>query len=1024
MPPGIWHNEMEAAFPETLREVKFFCSSSGGNTCRRADILLSHSKTVEIQHSYISSNEIVARFNDWNKFGKEIIWLVDGNSGVMYSKLSTGNYLLKINDTWKYESFRSKYKFILLEWDDKIFKIELNKIKCKMIELKEYKSKEEVINELINNPDNIWNLWSDDNTVKSSLIVFQQGAGNGKTYGIWKSISENEDKKTYIILTKQHSAKNVIKEELDDQATRNEYHIQNMEDRVETFNKKQYVIKYTHKISKRECIVIIGTIDSFCFNLSSSSKNNDDFFQGILNNINENGINKVSKYGFMYYGGTELFLNKECDIWIDETQDLPPDYLFAMTKVMLETNCNINIVGDKLQSLEYKNNFITNLKEGITLPNIEVKINKPINNNRRIQVKNMHTEINELVDFKKYGLPEIECDEDKLLDMEEESIEIIDSPIIYANDQDDKKVNQYVNTIIAYVDEQVKKYNYKPNDFMFIFPVMKCNVIASELQTKLQEYWINEENDENYKQYVFLHKHTEGKCIETKDSVNASRIMSIRTSKGDGRNVVFILGITERSLKLVSKQELDLTYDSHLHVALTRAKKKIYFGLVKNNDDIHTKFAKEGYVEYLPILTKKISLEKIIDNIDKNDVIELLLSNGIKDETYLNKENNKCKAPKEMVDWGYHCIKYYTYYFRVILNIVSKKDSNTNYDGSELQVILSKISQLGIKIMKPKEFYEYLDEHQYKIDNNKKMYCLPLCDLSDKPNYKKYCNYIKSTMIIIQKRIRTNKLDTLTVYESIILSYMIQIYRCQKYADITPMDIYDITYYFEIDNNKEKNLLENIHNVNTIIEKALSQCSSNIKWNILKHIRYKGENEDFVISKLQFPIIGNGDSEITHIMLKSDISELNYWDIMIEILLERFIIYNPESEKDIAKFKDKKIITYVFILNKNDFIKIDWEWDKDLNTEIKKLIKSTMKGYYKDYYKDIFQYLKYVKENIEPNNLSDYIYNVMTKENNVKYPSFITRVIENMEEMYETEESFIEDLEAKFDKFIGRYLGI
>ena len=78
------------------------------------------------------------------------------------------------------------------------------------------------------------------------------------------------------------------------------------------------------------------------------------------------------------------------------------------------------------------------------------------------------------------------------------------------------------------------------------------------------------------------------------DSVNATRIMSIRTSKGDGRNVVFILGTTERSLKLVSQHELDLTFDSHLHVALTRAKRKIYFGLVKNNDNIHTKFAKEG----------------------------------------------------------------------------------------------------------------------------------------------------------------------------------------------------------------------------------------------------------------------------------------------------------------------------------------------------------------------------------------------------------------------------------------------
>ena len=31
---------------------------------------------------------------------------------------------------------------------------------------------------------------------------------------------------------------------------------------------------------------------------------------------------------------------------------------------------------------------------------------------------------------------------------------------------------------------------------------------------------------------------------------------------------------------------------------------------------------------------------------------------------------------------------------------------------------------------------------------------------------------------------------------------------------------------------------------------------------------------------------------------------------MIEILLERFIIYNPKSEEDKTKFENKKIKTY------------------------------------------------------------------------------------------------------------------
>ena len=125
--PGEWHNRMEEFFPQDMREVKFYCSSKVSNTCRRSDILLNDNRTCEIQHSYISENEIINRFNDWNKFGKKIIWLVDGNGGVELDRLSTGNYLLIFQQLWKYKSFMKTYDYILLEKDDMIFKIELKK---------------------------------------------------------------------------------------------------------------------------------------------------------------------------------------------------------------------------------------------------------------------------------------------------------------------------------------------------------------------------------------------------------------------------------------------------------------------------------------------------------------------------------------------------------------------------------------------------------------------------------------------------------------------------------------------------------------------------------------------------------------------------------------------------------------------------------------------------------------------------------------------------------------------------------
>lgn len=214
--PGKWHNNMESLFPEEMREVRFFCST---NICRKADIRLSINRTCEIQHSYISENEIIERFNDWNEFGKEIIWLIDGNEGIILDKLSNGNYLIIFKQYWKYKSFSKTYDNILLEIDGNIFKIELNKIKSNMIELKEPKTLQETIDFLKTKPDKIWDFWSDDNVIKSVLGIYQQGAGNGKTYGIWKSIIENIDKKTYIIVTKQHSAKTVIYDELNDQKT-------------------------------------------------------------------------------------------------------------------------------------------------------------------------------------------------------------------------------------------------------------------------------------------------------------------------------------------------------------------------------------------------------------------------------------------------------------------------------------------------------------------------------------------------------------------------------------------------------------------------------------------------------------------------------------------------------------------------------------------------------------------------------------------------------------------------------------
>lgn len=1023
---------MENQFPKDMREIKFYCSSKVSNTCRRADIRLSSNRTCEIQHSYISEHEIVNRFNDWNEFGKEIIWLIDGNEGVELDQLSSGNYLLIFNQLWKYKSFIKTYNFILLEINELIFKIELNKIKSGMIELKEPKTLKETIDFLKTKPEKIWEFWSDENVVKSGLGVYQQGAGNGKTYGIWKSITENIDRKTYIIITKQHSAKTVIYEELNDQKKRFEkgeevYHIENITNSIEENTDKHYVIKYTHKQSKRECIVIIGTIDSFCFNLSNSNIQGANFFKGIVDNIKINGANKI-KNGYMRYGGQHIQLSKESEIWIDEVQDLPENYLHAMIKLIYETSCYINVVGDKLQSLEYESNFLTNIvEEG--LPNIDIIKEHPINNNRRIKVTNMGNKINELINFKNYNLPSIECDKDIAKENNKIPIKIIDSPIIYANNTNDTKLDKVCDIIMEKYKSEVETNNYLPNDFLIIFPIMKGNIIASELQTKIQKYW-TDKYDSKYIQYVYLHKHTAGTVINTNDSVNATRIMSVRSSKGDGRKVVFILGVTEESLKIVSNKEIGLVYESHLHVALTRAKNQIYFGLIKNNDDIHRRFAESGYVEYLPNINKKIQLEKITELINKNNFIELLNNNDINFNTIIEEESKI--DLRETVDWGYHCIKYQTFYYNVILNIISNKQTNLSKKNSQLFVKLRILSQYSIQNLNVKEYYNFLSQYQYK-----QLPAFPLCKISDNHEWKTYHSIIYETIKRIQNHIKINTIHKLNVYESIILTYMIQIETNQKYADMNPMDIYNITDYFQKNSNKEQDLLNNISNVRTIINSSGIKEYRNINWNIFKHIELDSKYTYFKINKLQFPIIGNNNTDIIHIVLKSDINKLNFWDTMIEVLLERFLIYNPKSVDDKVKFKDKKINTYLFLLDKNSFVKIDWDWDTHLSKDIKNEIKCILEKYYQNNHVDIYKYFTFVKDidsekwDREPDKLIDTIVN---KCNVMKdCPDYIIKFFEDINTKIEEEDnydyvnnldSFNKKINKKLQIYIKKYLDI
>lgn len=984
MSPGEWHNHMEALFPPELREIGFCTYGKGNQNCnRRTDVFLSNGRCLEIQHSFISKKDVKARAIDWEVFGKTIIWVIDGNTpDVCIEELTTGQFLISFAEPWKYESFSDVYEYLLLERDNKVFKIALSQIKGCMLVAKEWKSLVEVVAILQSKPEFVWDAWDDDNSIRSKMIIHQQGAGNGKTYGIWKSISTNYDKEHFVIVTKQHSAKHVIFNELNDQAKRGEYHIDNMVDPLMIQNNKHYVVRYTHKTSNRSCVVVIGTIDSFVYNLTSFDKaQTSDVFNSMLTQIIQNGCDKLSRNGSLRFGGEAMLLNGKAELWIDEVQDLSPNYFYAITKAMLQTGIDVHVVGDKLQSLDAPINFLTEAMS-TELPNIEVVIDTPKNNNMRIKVGGMYEYINKVIHFEKYSLKEISIPTE--LPIEDEApIEILHC---------EAERQQFVNKILEKVNEQVTRHNYAPEDFMFIFPIMKNNHLAIQLESKLNEYWITKFEDtvyakkvvsdhwknyehDVYTQYAYLHKHEEGTVINLSDSEHLTRLVTIKTSKGDGRNVVFVLGCTESTFKLCSNQENDLVYESYLHVALTRAKRKLFFGLTSNGDDICNRFQKvDNHVLSKPNISKFVKIKDIMDNMNKDNFINALMLNQNEHVSKLLRcvENEQTiKKGSIPVDWKYHCIKYSLCFFYTFNAIIATLDSTKKQATSgdtypQFMLLLNRIRKLDVVKHSVSEFYQVLSEYKSRSKSgsnaDRALPHLPLMDLSHKAPYREYCEKIKHGMRTVQRNLITG-IDAFTVYDMILFRYMIDLYQQKNFANITPTNIYDITHFFGHDTaTKERNLLEQSSIMKSIskscVHEIVSKSTDNIHWNVNKNIYFKGGTDDFCINHTGFNFIGDDSKTVYHISILTDLTSMNCWDIILKLLLERFIIFNSKNED---RYDNKRIDTYLMILNRGEYIKLDWNWDNSLKDTIKEHLKRALMLHYGDNHKRLFQYLQYVK---------------------------------------------------------------
>lgn len=1005
-PMTVWHCEWQGNFPNTEIEYKKIDKQIKD---RRADVSINNSiYNLEFQHSAIELLEVKNRKHDYELHGRKIIWIIHGNDTikVKYLDHSLRYYLEFVSDKWKYESFID-YEYIFIDIDDMLYKIYPKQVKNNMIDVEIPFDKVSFIKYINENNEIIHNV---NLPLQCNLYIKQQGAGNGKTFGLIQNIERKdfEHYKCFIIVTKQHSAKTVIYNELKTQSDNN--YLKYITDLTVIDENKKYQISYKNTNTNNTCHILIATIDSLMYSLGNTRNKERNKFEGIVTSIID-GYIEEQKTKSVSCNGKSYKLNKELCLFVDETQDLSEDYAKAIITIMRNKYIDSYIVGDRLQSITLENNAFQYFNNH-EFSYIQKKQYESTNLCRRFYHNDLIKFINEIIPFSKYSLPEIEQYKQ---DDEAEKIhlELFEGESILADDTDKNKINKEVEKILKYYDNEVQQNNYKPNDFLIVTPFTTKNPLVNALETAIETYWINKNNNNMYQRYAVFHKSEMGNSINLTDSENSTRIVSIHTSKGDGRNVVFVIGLDEKGLLRFTNESNNLVYDSLIHVSLTRMKKKLYIRFINNGDDICSKFLKYIYnnniidsdIKPNINITKYIKYKDIIDENFKKTNFQIIL-NTIITKTYYDKDFDN-SSEKNIIDMSHHNIRYASMviylYIKIITNEYNINDSEVK---KQFKAIFKEIIKKDIfTAVNWQDYYTFLKEEKLcilKITNNGK-------------DYVRYYNIILSFMKAVKLKLQDillNKINELCPLESIILYYMIDITHKGIYTDVTMNELYNIidiysksfNNYIDGHNNclckthfntpciettnvnierMSKYLTkhyEDINNVGKMYDTFLEQYPK-VNWLRKHEIIYSGTNKDFKLSK-NFELIGYDSNNVFIIYVKPQFNELNLYDTLIDSIYDTFLIKNIKQPiqsnydndndndnkclEDFNKFYNKNIITIVFSLDNKNYKTYQWinKESNDLinNKLIVEQIRTKLINKYVSESKYVFNYYKYYRK--------------------------------------------------------------
>jgi hypothetical protein len=1087
-PMTDWHKKWQSHF-DGYTEKKYQCKEMI-KKYRRTDVDLNDKQNIEFQYSPINKDNVNERKHDYGLMKKNVLWVIyGGNDNIEITELKHSNrvFLEFKSEYWKYKSFID-YDYIYIDIHDKIYKICPKFVKSHMIDIQNPISKEQFCKALKNEV----NPFNDVDIYQTNIFVRQQGAGNGKTYGIIQLIQDSSflHYDIFVYLTKQHSAVHVIYNEIKDQQQKgilNDIKFENLDDsKPKYFNKKtnkweekkQHCIYYTNKTNGKEYKIIIGTFDSFVYALGDKDSKGVDKYISMVNSI----INDELKYkenvksdgGLSYAGGVKL--NKKMLLIGDEMQDLHELYIKAILKVSRDRYVDFYAVGDILQSISIEHNsFAFLVNNDLPTDTMNIKRYDKTNYCRRFSNEKLINFVNNVIPFNKYNLPIIQVPTDINQDICDNSLIIIHGQTIYSTDTDNSKINSEVKKIMEYYKYEVETNNMTPKDFLIVTPFVNKNPLVEALHISIREYWKNKENTNNkskYTKYSVFHKSDEGTSVDLSESDDSTRIVSIHSSKGDGRSIVFVIGLSESGLKRYSGDTDNLIYNSLLHVALTRMKKKLYFRIEANSDDIHLRYEKyseqTGDIHNIPPdlhISKNISIREICNNNKmRENNFNICYENIIKlsqYKTYSDNDNNK-----KIIDLKHHCVRYSIFNILFLIEIMNDKLNNDpEYKLQQLYQIWKNC--INYELIKCDTTIEYNRRLWSKDETDK----FPiLIYKKEEGEYSENCDELLNYIDIVKKKLNKTlkKKESLNLdsIESVCLFYMMQICEQKKKSMLPITDMYDIINIYKKSKSNEKDdyLMSHYEKI-THIKKLYDDLKNkypNLKW-LIDHDPYmNGFTTNFSIHD-KINLIAYNDNNIIICYIKPQFNSINYNEVLLDSIFDTYLIHNIEIKDDKGdftnnhvRFNGKQITSCVFTFDEDTPFYIDWKnkdgknlilENKDLLTN---MIGENLGVIFKMKNQNIFKFYKYWKNQFgdkKPNDIITCINDKFHTEKELtkcKFPPYIEEFLNNIKSQIQTEKKkgskskiqqqildkyedeiyFIDELNYYMKESIERYLGI